>query len=153
MSRGRKTWRRPFRGRAAFTLVEVMAAVFVLALAFGSAFAVMQRVFAQLDNARTVEAAGAILQSELEKERLFTWDQAASTTYQPVVDAGFTRDPTLAGRFTLTRTVAPMTGRETRMLKITLTALWRTNDGTAHTRRFTTYYRSGGLREYVARTP
>lgn len=144
---------RPRRARAAFTLVEVMAAVFVLAFAFGSTFAVMQRALLQLDNARTIEAAGAILQSEMEKERMFTWNQAASATYQPVVDAGFTRDPAVAGRFILTRTLTPMTGRETRMLQITLTATWRTRDGIAHSRRFTTYYGLGGLYAYVARTP
>ena len=143
----------PRRAHAAFTLVEVMAAVFVLAFAFGSTFAVMQRALLVLDNARTIEAAGAILQSEMEKERMFTWDQAASTTYQPAVDAGFTRDPAVAGRFTLTRTVTPMTGRETRLLQITLTATWSTRDGIAHSRRFTTYYGLGGLYAYVARTP
>lgn len=138
---------------AAFTLVEVIAAVFVLAFAFGSTFTVMQRAVLQLDNARTIEAAGAILQSEMEKERMFTWDQAASTTYQPVIDAGFTRDPAVAGRFTLTRTVTPMAGREDRMLQITLTATWLTRDGVAHSRRFTTYYGLGGLNAYLSRAP
>lgn len=144
---------RPRGDCGAFTLIEVMAAVFVLAFAFGSTFAVMQRAAFLLDNARTIEAAGAILQAEMEKERMFTWDQAASASYQPTIDAGFTRDPAVAGRFTLTRSVTPMTGRETRMLQITLTASWRTRDGVARSRRFTTYYGLGGLYAYVARTP
>lgn len=143
------------RGRpvAAFALVEVMAALFVLALVFGTAFGVMRQAFSQLDTARGIAAAGAILQTELEKERLLTWDQAADTTLQPTIDAGLLSDPTIAGRFSLTRVVTPMTGRETRMLQITLTARWRTLDGKEHSRRLTTYYRKGGLYDYIARTP
>src|SRR5882757_8629160 len=96
---------RRVRGRKAFTLVEVMAAVFVLMIVFGSGFPVMQRAFFELDTARNIAAAGSILQAEIEKERLFTWAQASDATYHPVVDVGFTRDPALAGRFTLLRTV------------------------------------------------
>lgn len=151
-SRARLTPRR-VRARSAFTLAEVMAALFVLTLAFGSAFSVMQRAAAQHDTARSIATAGEILQAELEKERLFTWAQAANSNYQPVVDAGFTRDPAIAGRFSLQRTVTPMAGRETRMLQITLTAHWRALNGIAHSRRFTTYYRQDGLYAYLARTP
>jgi hypothetical protein len=140
------------RGRA-FTLVEVMGALFVLALVFGTAFGVMRQAFSQFDLARSIGSAGAILQAQLEKERLLTWDQAADTTYAPAIDSAFLSDPTIAGRFALTRTVTPMTGRETRMLQITLTAQWRTLDGKQHTRRLTTYYRKAGLYDYIARTP
>jgi type II secretory pathway pseudopilin PulG len=141
------------RATAAFTLVEVLAALFVLALVFASAVGVMRQAYSQLDNARSVSAAGAILQTELEKERMLTWDQAADTTYQPTIDSAFLSDPAIAGRFSLTRVVTPMTGRETRMLQITLTARWRTLDGIQHSRRLTTYYRRGGLYDYIARSP
>jgi type II secretory pathway pseudopilin PulG len=144
---------RRVRRRGGFTIVELMAAVFVLVIVFGSAFPVLRRAAFEIDTAQNIAAAGAILQTEFEKERLFTWAQAADATYQPTVDAGFTRDPALAGRFTLVRTVTPMTGRETRMLQITLTAHWRGLDGVAVSRRFTTYYRNGGLNAYVVRTP
>lgn len=144
---------RRVRGHSAFTLVEVMAALFVLMLVFGSGFPVMQRAVFELDTARNIAAAGSILQAELEKERLFTWAQVSDASYQPTVDDGFTRDPALAGRFTLVRSVTPMSGRETRMLQITLTAHWRGLDGVAVSRRFTTYYRKDGLYEYLARTP
>lgn len=141
------------RSCAAFTLAEVLTALFVLVLVFGSAFGVMRQAFFQLDLARGIAAAGAILQTELEKERLFTWAQASDPSYQPTIDAGFQNDPTIAGRFTLMRTVTPLSGRETRMVQITLTARWRALDGAEHTRRLTTYYRQGGLYDYLARTP
>jgi Tfp pilus assembly protein PilV len=142
--------RRSSRG---FTLVEAVTALLVFTLAFGGALSVVQRAFLELDSARAILAAGTILQSEMEKERMFAWAQAADATYVPTVDAGVLRDPAMAGRFTLSRTVTPMSGRETRMLQITLTASWRTIDNQVRTRRFTTYYNNGGLREYLARTP
>lgn len=141
------------RSRAAFTITEVMAALFVLALVFGTAFGVMRQALVQIDTARGIAAAGAILQVELEKERLFTWAQASDASYQPTIDAGFLSDPEIAGRFALDRAVTPMTGRETRMLQITLTARWRALDGAELSRRFTTYYRQGGLYDYIARSP
>jgi Tfp pilus assembly protein PilV len=139
--------------RKGFTLVEAVAALLVFTVAFGGALAVVQRAFLELDSARAIMAAGTILQSEMEKERMFTWAQAADTTYTPTVDSGTLRDPAMAGRFTLTRTVTPMAGREARMLQITLTASWRTIDGKVRSRKFTTYYNNGGLREYIARAP
>jgi hypothetical protein len=148
----RSTLARRIRGCDAFSLVEVMAAAFILLVVFGSAFPVMRRAHFEFDTARNIAAAGSILQTELEKERLFTWAQASNTSYQPTVDIGFTRDPTLAGRFTLVRTVTPMPGRETRMLQITLTAHWTGLDGVPLSRRFTTYYRNGGLHEYLVPT-
>ena len=89
-SRARHTPRR-VSASSAFTLAEVMAALFVLTLAFGSAFSVMQRAAVHHDTARSIAIAGEILQAELEKERIFTWTQAADANYQPAVDAGFTR--------------------------------------------------------------
>ena len=141
------------RSRVAFTLAEVIAALFVLALVFGTAFGVMRQAFLQLDTAREIAAAGAILQVELEKERLFTWDEASDASYRPTIDAGFLRDPTIAGRFTLERVVTPMAGREARMLQITLIARWRGLNGAELSRRLTMYYRQGGLYEYLARSP
>ena len=140
-------------GRTGFTLVEAVAALLVFTVAFGGALAVVQRAFLELDSARAILAAGTILQSEMEKERMFTWAQAADATYVPTVDSGTLRDPAMAGRFTLARAVTPLTGREARMLQITLTASWRTIDGQVRSRKFTTYYTNGGLREYLARTP
>jgi type II secretory pathway pseudopilin PulG len=138
---------------AGFTLPEAVIALLVFSVAFGGALSVVQRAFLEVDTARAIQAAGTILQSEMERERMFTWTQAADSTYVPAVDSGVLRDPAMAGRFALTRTVTPMTGRETRMLQITLTASWRTIDGKLRSRKFTTYYNNGGLREYLARTP
>jgi hypothetical protein len=144
---------RPARLGNAFTLVEVLAALFVLALVFATAFGVMRQAALQVDMARGITAAGAILQAQTEKERLFTCAEASDASYQPTIDASFLSDPNIAGRFSLERVVTPVSGRETRMLRIGLTARWRALNGVELSRRFTTYYRQGGLYEYIAQTP
>ena len=131
-----------------FTLFEVAMAVFVLALAIGTSIQVMQRSLSDLDTARSLETAGRIMQTEMEKERLFTWAQVSDASYQPVIDPGFTRDPTVAGRFTLSRSLAVVAQRSNQMLQITLTVTWRTYDGRMLSRNYTTYYCQGGLYDY-----
>ena len=148
-----KTSKRRLQSPAAFTIVEVLVAFFVFAMVFGTAFSVIGQASKQLDTARAIAAAGAILQVQLEKERLLTWDEASDISYQPTIDTGFMSDPNIAGRFVLERVVTPMPGRETRMLQITLIARWRSLDGMELSRRLTTYYRQGGLYDYLTRSP
>lgn len=131
------------RRRRAFTLVEVTMAVLVLALALMTSLAALQRAFLQLDTARNLEIAANLLQSEMEKERLFTWAQASDTGYTPVIDPGFLHNPAIAGRFTLARAVATVHAGQT--LRITLTVTWRSYDGHSLARSYTSYYTQGGL--------
>lgn len=133
------------RSVRAFTLVEVAMAVLVLALALTTSLAAMQSAFLQFDTARNLEVAANILQCEMEKERLFTWAEASDATYVPVLDPGFAGDPAIAGRFTLSRTVAVVAGHSGQMVQITLTVRWRGYDGRTLTRSYTTYYTQGGL--------
>ena len=58
-----------------------------------------------------------------------------------------------AGRAPLTHPAPPLTNRGTRMLQVTLSAVWRTRDVIIHSRRFTTYYGLGGLYDYLTRAP
>ena len=131
-----------------FTLVEVIMAVFVLALAITTAITTLQRAFLNLDAARNLETASRIMQCELEKERLLDWTQVSSAAYQPVIDAAFLRNPAVAGRFALTRVVAVVPNRAGQMLQITLTTTWRTYDGRTQRRSYTTYYGQNGLYAY-----
>ena len=124
-------------------------AVLVLALALTTAITAMQHAFLQFDTARNLEVAANILQCEMEKERLFTWAEASNTTYAPVIDPSFARNPAITGRFTLSRTAALVSGRSGQMVQITLTVRWRGYDGRSLTRSYTTYYTQGGLREYL----
>ena len=128
-------------------------AVIVLAMAITTSISALQRAFLDLDTARNLEIAGNILQCEMEKERLFNWTQASDATYLPVIDASFARNPAIAGRFTLSRTLVTLTGRSGQMVQITLTVRWQTSDGRSLSRSYTTYYGQGGLYAYLYGVP
>ena len=133
------------RRTRAFTLVELAMAVIILALALTTSLTAMQSAFLQFDTARNLGIAANILQCEMEKERLFSWAQVNDGSYVPVIDPSFARNPALAGRFTLSRTVAVVAGHSGQMLQITLTVRWRGYDGRSLARSYTTHYTQGGL--------
>jgi hypothetical protein len=123
--------------------------VIVLALALTTSLAAMQQAFLQFDTARNLEVAANILQCEIEKERLFSWSRVSDTTYQPVIDSSFARNPAIGGRFTLSRALTTVPSHNGQMVQITLTVRWRGYDGRSLTRSYTTYYTQGGLYEYL----
>ncbi len=137
------------QGGRGFTLVEVAMAVIVLALALGTSLAALQRAFLQFDTARNLEVAANILQCEMEKERLFDWSRINDAAYVPVIDSSFARNPAIGGRFTLSRRVNTLAGRNGQMAQIILTVRWRSYDGRSLARSYTTYYTQGGLHEYL----
>ena len=135
-------------GTRGLTIVEVAIAVVVLATCITTAIVAMQRAFLDLDTARNLEIGGNILQCEMEKERLFDWTHASDAAYVPAIDASFARNPAIAGRFTLSRTLVTLAGRSGQMVQITLTVRWRSYDGHSLSRSYTTYYGQGGLYAY-----
>ncbi len=142
------------RARArGFTIAEVSLAVIVLAMGITTAITAMQRAFLALDTARNLEFAGAIMQCEMEKERLFTFAQASNAAYAPTIDATFLSSPAIAGRFTLSRAITVLSGHSGQMLQITLTARWRSYDGRSIARSYTTYYLQNGLNDYLYNNP
>jgi hypothetical protein len=143
-------------------LIEVAMTAFILALAIVTSITTMQRAFANLDTARNISTASAILQTEMEKERLFTWTKVSDVTYQPTIDASILRNPTVAGRFTLSRSVTQVIGppdqtttpatpgtARSGQVQVTLTVRWRNYDGRTLARSFTTYFTQGGLNEFL----
>jgi Tfp pilus assembly protein PilV len=144
--------RRPPSG-GGFTLVEVAMAVIVLALALTTSLTALQRAFLEFDTARNLEIAGNIMQCEMEKERLFTWTAASNAAYVPVIDSSFARNPAIAGRFTLSRSLATLAAHSGQVLQITLTATWRSYDGHMVSRSYTTYYTQAGLYAYLYNNP
>ena len=137
------------RRTRAFTIVEVVMAVFILALALTTSLAALQRAFLQLDTARNLEIAANMLQCEMEKERLFTWAQASNAGYTPVIDPSFARNPAIGGRFTLSRSLATLAAHSGQVVQITLTVTWRGYDGRSLSRSYTSYYTQGGLYVYL----
>jgi hypothetical protein len=147
--RARTIPRRPFPGRAAaFTLMELMMAVGVLALAVATCVTTLQRAFLNLDSARNIETACRIMQCEIEKERLLTWSQVTNVAYQATIDSAFLSNPATAGRFTLARQTAVIANTSNNLLQITLTVSWKNYNGIAAQRSQTTYYANGGLYTY-----
>ena len=137
------------RRTRAFTLVEVAMAVIILALALTTSLTAMQSAFLQFDTARNLGIAANILQCEMEKQRLMSWTAINNAGYVPVIDPSFARNPAIAGRFTLSRTVATVAGHSGQMVQVTLTVRWRGYDGRSLTRSYTTNYTQGGLYEYL----
>jgi hypothetical protein len=133
---------------SAFTIAEVAMAVIVLALALSTSLSALQRALLNLDTARNLELAGHMLQSEMERERLLPWAQVSDATLVPVLDANFARNPAVAGRFTLSRTLTPLAGRGGQMVQVTLTVRWRSYDGRTLSRSYTSYFTQGGLNAY-----
>jgi prepilin-type N-terminal cleavage/methylation domain-containing protein len=133
---------------AGFTLIEVMMAVTILALALTTSITTLQRAFLNLDSARNIETACRIMQCELEKERLLSWSQVSDNSYQPTMDPAFLGNPAVAGRFTLSRQTATVANTADKLLQITLTVTWKNYDGHAAQRSQTTYYGNGGLYTY-----
>lgn len=127
--------------------------VCVLALVITTTITTLQRAFSNLDTARNVSTASAILQSEIEKERLFTWAKVSDPNYQPTLDAGHLRNPTIASRFSIARSVSQVAGRSGQMVQVTLTARWRSYDGRSLSRSTSTYFAQGGINDYVALPP
>ena len=122
-------------------------AVTILALAFTTSLTAMQHAFLQFDTARNLEIAANILQCEMEKERMLNWTQLNDGAYVTAIDPSFfARNPAMAGRFTLSRTLA--TVHSGQVVQITLRVSWRSYDGRSLARSYTTYYTQGGLYEY-----
>jgi prepilin-type N-terminal cleavage/methylation domain-containing protein len=145
----RLTTSRPSRARrGGFTLVEIMMAVGVLALAITTSITALQRALLNLDSARNIETACRIMQCEFEQERLLTWSAVSAAGYQPSIDSEISGNPAVAGRFTLTRSTSTVTGRGGKLLQITLTVTWRNYDGRSQQRSQTTYYGNGGLQTF-----
>ena len=137
------------RNRRGFTLVEVMAALTVLILVLVSSIAAITIGFRLLEDARFSTLASQVLQSEMENLRLKNWTQLSTVP----TSGSFTVDSDINtasfGRFTCTRSISDV---RTDMKQVTLSVTWRSMDGRAHSRQYTTYIGKDGLNDYYYRT-
>ncbi len=146
---------------AAFTIAEVIMATFVMALGISTSVIAMQSGFKQIDVARGTTLASQIIQSEMERLRLLSWtgiSTLATATGSPsgqatgvtVFDGAtyFSTNANLAGKYTITRTVAAETARPTEIMNITVSVRWQSYDLRWHQRSFTAIYAKNGLYDY-----
>lgn len=145
------------RRAAGFTIMEVAMATFVMAFGIATSIIALQTGFRSLDVARDATLASQIMQSEIERLRLWPWANATaavdSITELPAsasvsLASMFAANPALASKFTVTRTVASDPDRPSDVRIITITVDWHGYDGRAQQRSFTTMYAKNGLYDY-----
>lgn len=138
----------PRRSRAAFSLVEVMVASCVLMLGISGALVTLQRSLDSIAQARQLDVASQLMQTELERLRLLNWSQL-----QALQDSGQRQIATPAegdyARFTCERQIRDLRDG---MKEITLVASWGGRDGRAHNARLVTRYSRSGLNDYFYTT-
>jgi prepilin-type N-terminal cleavage/methylation domain-containing protein len=167
---------RRFPSKRGFTVIEVMCAVAVMALAIGTSITTLQVGYRAIDTARNTTIASQVLQSMIEDIRLLTWAQVSNTTLMPDLSgqalAAFDLDTTnhyqsksitdfssnaaaMLSRFRFSRTISDVAGRTdvsgaSTMKVIVLTATWTGIDGLRHTVEYTSYYAKDGLYAYYS---
>jgi Tfp pilus assembly protein PilV len=143
-----------------FTIFEVAMATFVMAFGIATSIIALQMGFKAINVARDETLASQIMQSEIERLRLWPWSK---TTPASVVDSitelpasenvsltsTFASNAAIASRFSVTRTVTNDPADTTRNVRyITVAVTWTSYDGRSHTRTFTTLYAKDGLYDY-----
>jgi prepilin-type N-terminal cleavage/methylation domain-containing protein len=142
---------------AAFTLIEVMVGLALIALVGTGLYAGIGAAFTQLRLSRENLRATQILEGKMEVVRQYNWDQVANLPgFIPTsfTESFFANNPTnstsnfmFTGNVTVTN--APITesySNDLRMIKIRLT--W-TSGGVRHQRQAITFVSQYGLQRYV----
>jgi type II secretory pathway pseudopilin PulG len=134
--------------RSAFSLAEVMVASCVLMLGISGALVTLRRSLDTIAQARQLDAASQLMQTELERLRLLNWSQLQTlqTSGQTAVDAPTGGD---FARYTCERHIRDLRDG---MKEITLVASWGGLDGRAHSARLITRYSRSGLNDYFYTT-
>lgn len=130
------------------TIIEVAIAALVMALVLSTAITTLQRAFISLQNARDLNIASQMLQSEMEKLRLADWTTVnafAVSATTVTLDTAFTSNPFVGSRFGLSRTVADPK-IDTRI--ITLRVQWQGADNRPLSRNLSMRYSRNGLYDY-----
>lgn len=147
MTTGQKVSRRQ-RSQRGVTIIEVAMAAMIMALVLSTAVTTLQRAFISLQNARDLNIASQMLQSEMEKMRLADWATVNSFTASATtvsLDPAFTANPFVGNRFTLSRTVTDPKA-DTRI--ITLRLVWQGADNRPLSRHLAMRYSRNGLYDY-----
>jgi len=142
--------RRRLQSLRAFTIIEVAMAAGVLALVLATSILAMQYGFRTLDVARGTTLASQILQSEMERLRMKSWADINAMPASETFDGStyFSTNPDVAGKYTITRTMAADGTRPGEVIYITITVTWTSYDKMPHTRTFRSMYAKNGLYDY-----
>lgn len=140
-SRARRLFRFP---RAAFSLVEVMAASCVLMVGLGGTALTVKNSLASISHSRHLGAASQIMQSELERLRLRNWAQLQALQDANSRDVPVNDLPS-GSKLTCTRDIRDIRDG---LKEITVEASWGGSNGRAHTARLVTRYARNGLNDY-----
>jgi type II secretory pathway pseudopilin PulG len=142
--------------RAAFTLIEVMAASGLAGIMFVSVFAGLTGSFQMVQINRESLRASQILLEKMELIRLYNWNQvtgADSTTFVPATFSGaYYPDGSNGGVLysgTVTIANAPITETYASDLRVVTISLNWTSGNVPHTRSMTTYVSKYGLQNYL----
>jgi hypothetical protein len=86
----------------------------------------------------------------MERLRMMSWSMIAALPSSYSFDGStyFSANPDVAGKYTITRTVAANAVHTTDMKDITVKVRWKTYDGQWHERSFTALYAQNGLYDY-----
>lgn len=138
----------PLRSERAVTMIEVAMAALVMALVLSTSVTTLQRAFISLQNARDLNIASQMLQSEMEKLRLADWTTVSafpSASTSVTLDPAFTANAFVGNRFALSRSVSdPKT--DTRI--ISLRVNWLGADNRPLSRNLAMRYSRNGLYDY-----
>lgn len=134
--------------RSAFSLVEVMVASCVLMLGISGALVTLRRSLDTIAQARQLDAASQLMQTELERLRLLNWTQLQTLQTSGEIAVA----PPAGGdfaRYTCERSIRDLRDG---LKEITLVASWGGLDGRAHSARLITRYSRSGLNDYFYTT-
>jgi type II secretory pathway pseudopilin PulG len=151
----------PNRVTWAFTLVEVLMSVGILAIMVASLYAAFISGFASIKTTREELRATQILTQKLEAIRLCTWAQLSNCPtsfreyYDPLGVTNSTAGAIYAGTFSTTGVATNIAGSvsyKTSLHLITLTVTWTNyinNSPIIHTRQMQTLSAHNGLQNYI----
>jgi Tfp pilus assembly protein PilV len=149
---GRKLWAkgRKFSARRAFSILEVMSALAVMAFGLAAAIGGMQIGLRNLDVARTANAISQVMQNEAERIRMYNWDMVIGLPAEATItiEQALRTKALKNGNVSITRTVTNVENYNNTMKQIKLQATWRSIDGQRHDRIYWFLYVQGGLYDY-----
>ena len=133
------------KGRAAFTLVEVIMSSAIFGLIFASFSTALAQGYTIIENARDNANINQILQSEIENIRSMNWeDLNALDDWERIKQqAGF--GSTISDRYVCERFI---NDRKVGQKEIILTMAWTDRRQINHFRKFVTYYTKEGMYDY-----